>query len=317
MTKHRVVRTGLAVAAGIAMGLATASFPALAGVNAPASYSFRKLDNNADPNYNELLGINDHDHIVGFYGSGAQGSPWRGYELVPPYGQGDYHAIRFPGSAQTVAAGINDNGVVVGYFSNTNKANPGLNGRVGFYVKNGYHKVAFPTGNNSNPPFNELLGINNGGVAVGDFADSAGNVHAYRYNINTHRFSRINIQGSSYVVATGINAGGTVVGYFVNGSGQTVGFLRRSGGQVVTFGRPSAVETQAFGINAGGEVVGTYTSSSGTTFGFTWVGSRGFRTVNDPAGSGTTFTNGINEVGYLVGFYVDSLGNTDGMLAVP
>ena len=40
----------------------------------------------------------------------------------------------------------------------------------------------------------------------------------------------------------------------------------------------------------------------------------GFRTVNDPHGSGATTLNGINDAGDLVGFYTDAKGNTDGLL---
>ena len=43
-------------------------------------------------------------------------------------------------------------------------------------------------------------------------------------------------------------------------------------------------------------------------------GDFGFRTVNDPHGSGATTLNGINDAGDLVGFYTDAKGNTDGLL---
>jgi probable HAF family extracellular repeat protein len=316
MIKHRLVRTSVAVAAGMAIGLAATAIPALADSSAPASYSFRRLDNGNDGTYNELLGINNHGKIAGFYGSGSHGDPNQGYLLTSPYGQGSYHAENFPGSAQTVVADVNDSGVTVGYFSRTNKAS-GVNGYNGFYLKDSvYHKVAFTTGNNSSPAVNQLTGINDAGIAVGYFVDSLGDSHAYRYNIGTHKFSRLNVQGSSNVTATGINAGGAIVGYFTNASGKVVAFLRRPSGQVVTFARPGAVATQAFGINKGGVAVGAYTIG-GDTYGFTWQAGRGFRTVNDPNGVGSTVVNGINNAGDLVGFYIDAQGNTDGMLATP
>jgi hypothetical protein len=317
MIKHRMVRVSVALTAGaVALGLAASALPALAGTSAPASYRFRKLDNGSDGTFNQLLGINDNGKVVGFYGSGAHGDPNRGYTLAPPYGQGGYRAENFPGSAQTEVSGINNSGVTVGFYSRTNKVN-GDNGYIGFYLKNGsYHKVTFPTGNNASPAVNQLLGINNGGVAVGDFIDSLGDTHGYRYNINTHKFTRLNVRGSVNVTATGINAGGTIVGYFTNASGKIVGFVRRASGQVVTLSRPSAGETQAFGISKGGVVVGAYTIG-GNTYGFTWQAGRGFRTVNDPNGVGSTVVTGVNSSGELVGFYIDGQGNTDGMLAAP
>jgi hypothetical protein len=66
------------------------------------------------------------------------------------------------------------------------------------------------------------------------------------------------------------------------------------------------------------EVVGTYTVGSGSsavTHGFTWKPGKGFTTVDDPHGIGTTTINGVNNAGDLVGFYVDAAGNTDGFLA--
>ena len=73
----------------------------------------------------------------------------------------------------------------------------------------------------------------------------------------------------------------------------------------------------AFGVNDSREVVGTYmvgTGSKAKSFGFIWARDFGFRTVNDPHGSGATTLNGINDAGDLVGFYTDARGNTDGLL---
>ena len=73
----------------------------------------------------------------------------------------------------------------------------------------------------------------------------------------------------------------------------------------------------AFGVNDNREVVGTYMVGSGNnakSFGFIWARDFGFRTVNDPHGSGATTLNGINDAGDLVGFYTDARGNTDGLL---
>jgi len=310
-------RVGAALAAStVAIGIAVVP-AAAATANSPlVTYSFKKLDNAKDRSFNQLLGINNHNKIVGYFGSGAHGHPNKGYQLSRPFGHAIYHAENFPGSAQTQVAGLNDNAVTVGLFSRTNKSSL-LNSFAGFYQQNGkFHRVVFPTGNNSNPSFNELLGINNTGLAVGDFADSLGNMHGFLLNINTHRFTRINIKNSPNVTATGINAGGTVVGFFSNASGKIVGFLHRSSGQVVTFSKAGADMTQAFGINKGGLVVGAYTIGN-NTFGFTWSPGQGFRKVNDPNGNGSTVITGVNSAGDLVGFYTDSRGITNGMLAVP
>jgi len=310
-------RVGAAlVAATIAVSVAVAPAVAATAVSPAVTYSFRTLDNGKDPTFNQLLGINDRNKIAGYFGSGVSGHPNRGYLLTSPLSRPSYHAENFPGSAQTEVAGINDNAVTVGLFSNTNRGS-GLNAFAGFYRQNGqYHKVTFPTTNNFNPPFNELLGINNSGLAVGDYLDSLDNMHGYRLNINTHKFSRINIRNSPSVTATGINAGATIVGFFTNRAGKVVSFLRHANGQVVTFAKAGADMTQAFGINKVGLVVGAYTIGT-NTFGFTWSQGHGFHTVNDPNGIGSTILSGVNNAGDLVGYYSDSHGNTNGLLAVP
>jgi hypothetical protein len=308
---------GAALVAGtVAIGVAIVPAAAAMASSPAVTYSFRKLDNANDPSFNQLFGINSHNRIVGYFGSGANGHPNKGYQLAPPYGQGNYHAENFPRSAQTKVLGINDNGVTVGDFSNTNRPSQS-NTFAGFYRQNGaYHKVTFPTSNNSNPAFNELVGINNSGLAVGNYTDSLFNFHAYRLNINTHRFTRINIRNSISVTAEGVNAGGAVVGYFSNASGKIVGFLRRPDGKVITIAKPGADVTQAYGIDKGGLVVGAYTVGA-STFGFTWSPGRGFHKVNDPNSNGTTVITGVNNAGDLVGYYTDKNGNTNGLLATP
>src|ERR1700683_281051 len=140
-------------------------------------------------------------------------------------------------------------------------------------------------------------------------------MHGYRYNIGTHRFTKIAIGGKHSLTATAINGVGTVTGYFTNASGRIISFLRRANGQVVTFAKAGADETQAFGINKGGVIVGAYTIGN-SSFGFIWQAGS-FRTLNDPGGVGSTVINGINNADELVGFYTDARGNTDGFLARP
>jgi hypothetical protein len=60
----------------------------------------------------------------------------------------------------------------------------------------------------------------------------------------------------------------------------------------------------------------TYMDASGNTHGFLYdAKALEYQSVNDPYGVDTTVVNGINNQGQIVGFYVDSLGNTDGLLA--
>lgn len=92
--------------------------------------------------FNQLLGVNNQGVIAGYFGSGAQNHPNKGYRVVG--GASVFHDGNFPGSVQTQVTGLNDGGVTVGFFSSMNNANQ-INDNVGFYAKDGrFHRVAFP-----------------------------------------------------------------------------------------------------------------------------------------------------------------------------
>lgn len=329
--RRRTARWGRVALAATASAL---SLGALAGQAAaqPSSppsaanhYQFRTLDNNNDPTFNQLLGINKYGVIAGYFGSGAQGHPNKGYVLFPRYHQRNYLNENFPKSVQTQVTGLNDNGVTVGFWSDQNNASQ-MNDNFGFYSLDGrhFHTVNFPTTLNntfeSQPPVNQLLGVNDRDIAVGFYTDSGGNNHGYTYDIRRHRFDEVTIPGFTSLTATAINRWGDVAGFLINpADGLTYGFVRADD-KVTLLGVPGASMTQPLGINDSDEVVGVYTDGSGsnaTMHGFTWTALHGFKTVDDPNGIGTTTINGINDEGQLVGFYVDSGGNTDGMLATP
>ena len=321
-----VKRNALRVAAAtVATGMLATGAVALAGAasastlsaSTATSYRFETLDNMHDVTFNQLLGINNEGVIAGYFGSGAAGHPNKGYVLLPPYGQANYVNENFPGSVQTQVTGLNNRGVTVGFWSNTNKG-VGMDANFGWVNVNGHFRQAdFPTGDPASPVTDQLLGVNDSDIAVGFWVDGQGNNHGYEYNINTGRFSSVvdpQDKGAS-LQATAINDRGDIAGNY--GSD---GFLLTHGGQFISLSVPGASATMALGVNGGDEVVGTYMVGSGSSaqmHGFTWTRQHGFSTVDDPQGMGTTTINGVNDHGQLVGFYVDSAGNTDGLLATP
>src|SRR5579862_2014253 len=106
------MHAALLSAIGIALGLLSPTVPAPAN----SGYIFQTLDNHADPTFNVLTGINNKGVISGYYGSGQSGHLSHGFTLSPPYGQGAYHSVRFPGSQQTQANAINNRGDVMGSY---------------------------------------------------------------------------------------------------------------------------------------------------------------------------------------------------------
>jgi probable HAF family extracellular repeat protein len=330
---------GLTVAAAVALGGAAATALAVAGpANARSastshadgmSYHFQTLNNGADLTFNQLLGINDDDVIAGYYGSGAQGHPNKGYEVWPGSSgmANTYRTENFPHSVQTQVTGLNDEGVTVGFFSTMNTASMTDN-NFGFYASNGsYHEVNFPTGDNASPQADQLLGVNDYDVAVGFYTNGQGRNRGYTYSIKTRQFIRVLPPGftdstsleSPSLTATAINDHGNVVGFYSKTSSQVDAFILRNG-EFIALAVHGASMTQAFGVNNSDEVVGTYTIGTGNsakTYGFTWQAGHGFTAVSDPHGIGATTINGVNDHGDLVGFYTDAAGNTDGMLAQP
>lgn len=301
------------------MGSGSTGMTAAAG-NASGAYQFRTIDDPADPTFNQLLGINGRDTIVGYFGSGAAGHPNKGYNLSRTRAGFEGRNENVPGSVQTQVIGVNDRGVTVGFWSSMNNANQ-TNDNTGFYSVGGVTRsVRFPTANNATPPVNQLLGVNDANQAVGFYNDAQGNAHGYVYSIAGGRFQPVTVPGAASVTAAGINNRGDVAGFFASSSGTTDGFLRTGRGHVTTLAYPGASMTQATGVNDRDEVVGNYqvgTGSSAVTHGFTWSARHGFKSVDDPNGMNSTVINGVNDAGDLVGFYTDSAGNTDGFAAAP
>jgi len=166
---------------------------------------------------------------------------------------------------------------------------------------------------------NQLLGLNNAGVAVGFYTDARSHSHAYQLNQATGQFTPIHVPGAS-VVATGINNNGAIVGFATDTAGTTASWLK-IGTATTAFQFPGGTDTQALGINTSNQIVGSYLDSHGALHGCVLTNPLGpvshWQTIDDPNGIGTTVVNGINTAGDLAGFYTDTAGNTHGMLATP
>lgn len=314
---------GALVAAAMVPGAVAGAFmlasPASAATISPraaatTTYTFTTLDDQADPTFNQLLGINKHNVISGYFGIGGSVHPNKGYLLNPPYGQGNYVNENFPGSDQTQVTGLNDNGDTSGFWvdgSNTNRGFIEWNGVFTSYTDPSTPKVKGAT--------NQLLGINNGGVAVGFYNDAKGHAHAYKVSQATGKFTAIKIPGAVSATASGINSAGDIVG-FATGGGSTYSWLLK-GGHLTTLQFPGGSNTQALGVNAKDQIVGSYQDGAGVMHGFVLTSPLGpvshWQSIDDPNGIGSTVVNGINAAGDLVGFYTDAANNTDGMLATP
>ncbi|MBV9749966.1 MAG: PEP-CTERM sorting domain-containing protein [Acetobacteraceae bacterium] len=299
-----------AAAAAIAAGAGSAAYAA-------PSYTFQTLNNNTDPTFNQLLGINSAGTIAGYFGSGMAGHPNKGYTLAPPYGQGNYTNENFPGSVQTQVTGLNNTGTTVGFWSNSNNG-VGMDANFGFTDVGG----TFTNVNNPHTPaapltFNQLLGVNSSNTAVGFYTDANAVNHGYTYNIGSKTFSAdINDPNGVSTTTAAINNAGLLVGFDMDANAVTHGFVD-NGGTFTEVNAPGATNTSLLGVNNNGLAVG-FDMTGAVMDGFLYnIATGAFTILDDPNGIGTTTINGVNDLGQVVGFYVDGAGNTDGFLATP
>ncbi len=175
---------------------------------------FNTVDNpatNANPKFNQLLGLNDSNVAVGFYQDSAGNA--HGYE-VNQTGT-TFTAINLPASfnaASVTATGINNGGWISGFYTDT------AGNTHGFVDEGGTFKsFDDPNGNGTNTSF---FGLNNNGLVAGSFADANGN-NGLVYNLVTNTWQTVNDPNQSFTAAFGVS------GTFINGindMGDLVGF---------------------------------------------------------------------------------------------
>jgi probable HAF family extracellular repeat protein len=307
---------GLLITAAAVIGL-----PAVA---AAAGTQF-ELDNPGDPNFNQLLGINDAGVIVGYFGDGSV-VPNNGYVLVPKNHYAVENFTHLPAgdkASQTQAIGINNLlfPEVVGFYTES-----ATNFTHGFLDADGVqYSVDDPAGlpPEVNAPAQNLLGINDSGTAVGFWTDNNGHEHGFVVGIDarTHQPSKFievapkSFPGAIATQVSDLNDRDEICGFWTDSSNNNHGFFGRIGERLATFnvdiGGAVATSTAPFGCNNRGEIVGTFTDKQGGVHGFTYADGR-FRQF-DAAGSSQTaafgvsgtLINGVNDAGDIVGFFSD------------
>ena len=119
----------------------------------------------ADTTFNQLLGINHPASSPGIrvrYGwTSQQGIP------LPNDGPASYMNENFPGAAQTQVTGLNDTGSRSGSRSTRRVTTPGSTHPGGRH----FHIADYPTSDVASPAMDQLLGVNDHGIAVGFFND--------------------------------------------------------------------------------------------------------------------------------------------------
>ncbi len=121
----------------------------------------------------------------------------------------------------------------------------------------------------------------------------------------------VNINGSTTIMALGINSTGTVVG--TDGHGNAFSLNRH--GVLRTFIPNGGSSAVALGINDRVNIVGQYVISTATP-GFILVhGGTSFLTLNAPSGPNIVNAQGVNNADTVVGFYIGTDEQDHGFVA--
>jgi uncharacterized membrane protein len=209
-----------------------------------------------------------------------------------------YITIDFTGATQTLAAGINSSGQIVGGYILPDQSRHGF-----LDVSGTFTTIDDPSATTGS----ENVGINDSGQIVGAYnlnPPEAGHVfegaHAFVDNAGTFTTIDDSTAGVTSTTAEKINNSGNIVGVYRTG-GPGIGFLD-VGGVFTDVNFPGGTGTHANGINNTGEIVGQYkATTSGPHHGFLDNGGT-FTTIDFP-GSTNTVASAINSFGNIVGIY--------------
>ena len=156
-----------------------------------------------------LMGINKWGSIVGRYLRYVNGHPlFSGFKLQ----NGRYLKIWYPNSTDTQPQAINDNGVIVGWYT-TSPRNSAYTFFRGFLYQNRVYK-ALNDPKGSSALGTQLNDMNANGVIVGNYvtSDSTGNSQLNGFIYENGIFKHLSYPGAISTTAVGINDHKSVVG---------------------------------------------------------------------------------------------------------
>jgi hypothetical protein len=178
---------------------------------------------NASPQADQLLGVNDHDIAVGFYTNGQGGN--RGY--VYDIGTRQFSRVLPPGftsstslhSPSLTATAINDHGDVAGFYNKTSK-------QVDAFLKlhNGQFIILAVRG----ASMTQAFGLNDNDEVVGAYTVGTGNnakTYGFTWQLG-HGFTTVSDpHGVGATTINGVNDHGDLVGFYTDSAGNTDGML--------------------------------------------------------------------------------------------
>ncbi len=155
--------------------------------------------------FNQLLSQNDYYEAAGYYSNSINNTTPDIPYIYDEVG-GVFHVLTIPGAVNGAqATGINNSGMVCGFFIDANNINHGYLLNRGIFMT-----LDFP-----GSTFTQALGLNNQGQVVGSYIDGSGLTHGFVYTIGTAKFVTVDDpDGVGTTLVNGINDAGTLVGFF-------------------------------------------------------------------------------------------------------
>jgi uncharacterized membrane protein len=199
-----------------------------------------------------------------------------------------------PGSI-TYAEGINNAGLICGYFSPPNE----IHGF--FYDGQTYTQYDVPGADDT-----FLFGLNDAGDFIGYYYTGNPQVQTAFVSIGG-TITPIEIPGVSIVSPSAINNLGQIVGYYIDPVNPTLvhGFFRDADGTLIyPLDYPGSRTSALFGLNDKGQIVGSWDDSNFTQHGLYLTLPNHFSSYDSP--TGTTVFHGINKLGRISGYTYDS-----------
>ncbi len=217
-----------------------------------------------------------------------------------------YQFIEIPVPGPSLAAGINDDGLVTGYYGDPTKGDV-----LSFLSERGVLTTGIAA---PGATITSVGGANDRGLETGNYGDLT-HQQAVLYDIRSGTFTTLpEIPGLPFSGGDGINDFGHASGVayasgnWLNGGNGLGQNWIWDGKNYNFYTVPGAVNgAVAGGINNRDQVAGYYVDSSGLPQGFVKDGDK--YTTLDVPGAILTLAQGINNQGVVVGAYLDATGN--------
>jgi hypothetical protein len=175
--------------------------------------------NNASPQVDQLLGVNDHDVAVGFY-TNAQGNN-RGYTYT--IRTRSFSRVLVPGAPggeagpSLTATAINNYGDVAGFYARSSS-------QTDAFLQ--LHSGRFITLAVPGASMTQAFGVNDNNEVVGAYTTGSGNnAVSHGFTWENGKFTTVNFPSASSTAINGVNNEGDIVGFYTDAAGNTDGFV--------------------------------------------------------------------------------------------